>query len=106
MRLTPSGSAITREVLVALRAFEVSVELSVFAVPVNVFEVAVALELTAAGAAVVFAAEPFTDVGVAGAATGTATGIALIGAGAGAGAAVGNCATLSGSTAAGAGSLS
>lgn len=51
MMFTPSGSAITWEVLVALSTFEVSVALSDFAVPVNVLEVIVELELAGASEA-------------------------------------------------------
>ena len=66
MMLTPSGSAISFEVLVALRAFDVSVEPSDFAVPVNVREVIVELGFVAPGEGAVDAAEG------AGAAVGTA----------------------------------
>ena len=64
MRLTPSGSSITFEVLVALADFDASAELSAFAVPVNAFEVVVEPVFVAADAA--------------GTATGIATGTAAL----------------------------
>ena len=85
MRLTPSGSANMREVVVAPAVFDVSVELSAFEAPVNVFDVVVALSDDAT-------AESFT-VDVEGAAVGTAAAR-----GAASGAADGNCATMPANT--------
>src|SRR5258708_20706855 len=79
MRLTPSGNANTREVVVAPAAFDVSEELSALEVPVNAFDVVVEPELTEDAA---------------------------VGTGGAAGAAVGNCATLPANTVGGSGGSS
>src|SRR6187402_2711309 len=50
MTLTPSGSAITLDVLVAPSDFDVSVELRAFVFPVSVLEIIVELAFVAAGA--------------------------------------------------------